>query len=103
MLIRQRIHNIGINVVWLSLAQDTEDSKGPLIPGQMAHKFPASCDLVLYHNVLRVTKDEVRYDLHTRSFGPFMARSRMGSVLPDPLPAPSYVILEQYLTGQVAA
>lgn len=87
--LRIRIHNLGINVIWLCLAKTPDDSNpmgGPMISGQQAQKFSAGCDYILYHRAYQPAPNDPHYfEIRTRRYSQYTAGGRDEFRLPDPL------------------
>lgn len=86
-----RMHKMSVNIVWLALTKDKEDTHGvcgPLLTGQIAQRMPAACKYILFlREVPSAQGKEPRYEVRTRSFGRYQARVR--GKLPDPM-EPTY-------------
>ena len=87
--LREQVHLIGTNVVWLALAKDPGEDQpvgGPMLTGQNAAKFAAGCDYVFYHRSHQPTANSrVQWEIRTRKFGSYAAGGRDEGLLPDPL------------------
>lgn len=87
--LREQIHLMGTNVVWLALAKDPGEDQpvgGPMLTGQNAAKFAASCDYLLYHRSFQATPTgRVQWEVRTRKYASYAAGGRDEGRLPDPL------------------
>lgn len=86
--LREEIHLLGCNVVWLCLAKDPGEEQpvgGPMLSGQNAQKFSAGCDYLLYHRHFQSGNGPLQWEIRTRKFGSYAAGGRDEGRLPDPL------------------
>lgn len=87
--IREMIHLLGCNVVWLALAKDPGEDQptgGPMLSGQNAAKFAAGCDYLLYHRSTQTNpQSPLQWEIRTRKFSNYAAGGRDEGRLPDPL------------------
>jgi hypothetical protein len=86
--LREEIHLLGCNVVWLCLAKDPGEEQpvgGPMLSGQNAQKFSAGCDYLLYHRHFQSGNGPLQWEVRTRKFGSYAAGGRDEGRLPDPL------------------
>lgn len=87
--VREQIHLIGCNVVWLALAQDPNEERpigGPMLSGQNAAKFAAGCDYVFYHHQFQPTPTAAQqWEIRTKRFKNYAAGGRDEGLLSDPL------------------
>lgn len=91
--VREFIHLLGTNVVWLALAKDPGEDQpvgGPMLSGQQAAKFAAGCDYLLYHRSFQTSPTAaLQWEIRTRKYQNYAAGGRDEGLLPDPL---GYVI-----------
>ena len=88
----EQVHGLGCNVVWLCLAKDPGDDQplgGPMLPGQNAAKFAASCDYLLYHRSYQPPNAQLQWEVRTRKWQSYQAGGRDEGRLPDPLAYPT--------------
>lgn len=87
--LREQVHLLGSNVVWLALEKPPgEDTPigGPMLSGQNAAKFAAGCDYVFYHRSFQSQPNQpLQFEIRTRKFGAYQAGGRDEGRLPDPL------------------
>jgi hypothetical protein len=88
--LREQIHLLGSNVVWLALEKPPgEDTPigGPMLSGQNAAKFAAGCDYVLYHRSFQTpgANSALQFEIRTRKYQNYQAGGRDEGLLPDPL------------------
>ncbi len=87
--IREFVHLLGVNVLWLALANDPSEERptgGPMLSGQQAAKFAAGCDYMFYHRSFQsAPSSPLQYEIRTRKFGQYAAGGRDEGRLPDPL------------------
>jgi len=87
--LREQIHLLGSNVIWLALEKPPgEDTPigGPMLSGQNAAKFAAGCDYVFYHRSYQPQPNApLAFEIRTRKFGQYQAGGRDEGRLPDPL------------------
>jgi hypothetical protein len=87
--LREQVHLLGSNVVWLALEKPPgEDTPigGPMLSGQNAAKFAAGCDYVFYHRSFQVQANQpLQFEIRTKKFGAYQAGGRDEGRLPDPL------------------
>jgi hypothetical protein len=87
--LREQVHLLGSNVVWLALEKPPgEDTPigGPMLSGQNAAKFAAGCDYVFYHRSFQAQPNQpLQFEIRTRKFGQYQAGGRDEGRLPDPL------------------
>lgn len=87
--LREQVHLIGTNVVWLALAKDPGEDQpigGPMLTGQNAAKFAAGCDYLFYHRSYQSTPtSKVQWEIRTRKYINYAAGGRDEGLLPDPL------------------
>lgn len=87
--IREMIHLLGCNVVWLCLAKDPGEDQpvgGPMLSGQNAAKFAAGCDYLLYHRSFQAQPTTpLQFEVRTRKYQNYAAGGRDEGRLPDPL------------------
>lgn len=86
--LREQVHLLNTNVVWLALAKDPGEDQpvgGPMLTGQNAAKFAAGCDYLLYHRSVQPTNAPLQWEVRTRKFGAYAAGGRDEGLLPDPL------------------
>ena len=87
--LREQIHLIGCNVVWLSLEKPPgEDTPigGPMLAGQNAAKFAAGCDYVFYHRSFQTQPNSpLQWEIRTKKYQNYQAGGRDEGLLPDPL------------------
>ena len=94
-----RIHKLPYNVVWTALPKEGgEDGAlgGISVPGQMATKAPARCDMWLYMQQAR-KGNNLTYVTHTQNYGGFKAGHRFGDMLPPKIENLSYKKIEELL------
>lgn len=84
--LRVKLQSLPLNVVWLALETKPEvgETGGPAIAGSAAGAIAAGTDHIFYHRKRR-DKDGTIYEIHTTNYGPYIARSRDGGVLPPVL------------------
>jgi hypothetical protein len=87
--LREQVHLLGCNVVWLCLAKDPGEEQpvgGPMLSGQNAAKFAAGCDYVLYHRSHQQTSTSpLQWEIRTRKYQNYAAGGRDEGRLPDPV------------------
>jgi hypothetical protein len=87
--LREQVHLLGSNVVWLALEKPPgEDTPigGPMLSGQNAAKFAAGCDYVFYHRSFQAQPNSaLQFEIRTRKYGQYQAGGRDEGRLPDPL------------------
>jgi len=87
--LREQIHLLGCNVVWLALEKPPgEDTPigGPMLSGQNAAKFAAGCDYVFYHRSFQAQPNQpLQFEIRTRKYQHYQAGGRDEGRLPDPL------------------
>jgi len=87
--LREQIHLLGCNVVWLALEKPPgEDTPigGPMLSGQNAAKFAAGCDYVFYHRSFQSQPNQpLQFEIRTRKYQHYQAGGRDEGRLPDPL------------------
>jgi len=86
--LREEIHLLGCNVVWLCLAKDPGEEQpvgGPMLSGQNAAKFAAGCDYLLYHRHFQNGAGPLQWETRTRKYTNYAAGGRDEGRLPDPL------------------
>lgn len=87
--IREQIHLLGCNVVWLCLAKDPGEDQpvgGPMLSGQNAAKFAAGCDYLFYHRSFQQnSQSPLQWEVRTRKYQNYAAGGRDEGRLPDPL------------------
>jgi hypothetical protein len=87
--LREVIHLLGSNVVWLALEKPPgEDTPvgGPMLSGQNAAKFAAGCDYVFYHRSFQAQPNTpLQWEVRTKKYGNYQAGGRDEGRLPDPL------------------
>jgi AAA domain-containing protein len=87
--LREQIHLLGSNVVWLALEKPPgEDTPigGPMLSGQNAAKFAAGCDYVFYHRSFQNQPNApLQWEIRTRKYNQYQAGGRDEGRLPDPL------------------
>lgn len=87
--LREEIHLLGCNVVWLCLAKDPGEEQpvgGPMLSGQNAPKFAAGCDYLLYHRHFQNgSVAPLQWEIRTRKYINYAAGGRDEGRLPDPL------------------
>jgi hypothetical protein len=87
--LREVIHLLGSNVVWLALEKPPgEDTPigGPMLSGQNAAKFAAGCDYVFYHRSYQAQPNTpLQWEIRTKKFGNYQAGGRDEGRLSDPL------------------
>jgi hypothetical protein len=87
--LREQIHLLPLNVIWLALAKDPGEDNPigqPMLPGQNAAKFAAGCDYVLYHRSFQPTPSTpLQWEIRTRKWQNYAAGGRDEGLLPDPL------------------
>jgi hypothetical protein len=93
--LRERLHGLGVNVVWLALAKAPDadtPTGGPMITGQSGQKLPAACDYVFYHRSAQVPGQpgKIAWEVRTKRYGGYQAGGRDEGRLPDPLPDTTY-------------
>lgn len=85
--LREQVHLLGTNVVWLALAKDPGEDQpvgGPMLTGQNAAKFAAGCDYLFYHRSIS-TGGNLQWEIRTRKWTSYAAGGRDEGVLADPL------------------
>lgn len=93
--LREQVHLLGCNVVWLCLAKDPGEDQpvgGPMLSGQNAPKFSAGVDYLFYHRSFSQTNGPLQWEVRTRKFQNYSAGGRDEGLLPDPL---GYVITNE--------
>jgi hypothetical protein len=93
--LRERLHGLGVNVVWLALAKAPDadtPTGGPMITGQSGQKLPAACDYVFYHRSAPIPGQpgKIGWEVRTKRYGGYQAGGRDEGRLPDPLPDTTY-------------
>lgn len=95
--LRISVHGLGVNVIWTALSTKPDEEHPqvvPMIQGAQGVKFGAGCNYVLYFQqsftARGIEQPRNHYDIHTRSFGRAMARSRDSGWLPSPMPNTTY-------------
>lgn len=99
--VRIQIHSWRCNVVWTALMSPPDDNKpgGPLIDGSTRDTFPAGCDHIMiaraWEAMTEATETEPAtpytvYEMRTKPWGKYIAGSRDGGKLPDPIYFPSF-------------
>lgn len=99
--IRVQIHAWQCHVVWTALMSPPDDNKpgGPLIAGSTKDTFPAGCDHIViaraWEAMTEATETEAAkpytvYEMRTKPWGKYVAGSRDGGRLPDPIYYPSF-------------
>jgi hypothetical protein len=87
--LREVIHLLGSNVVWLALEKPPgEDTPvgGPMLSGQNAAKFAAGCDYVFYHRSYQAQPNTpLQWEIRTKKYQNYQAGGRDEGRLPDPL------------------
>lgn len=87
--LREEIHLLGCNVLWLCLAKDPGEEQpvgGPMLSGQNAPKFAAGCDYLLYHRHFQNGgAGPLQWEIRTRKYTNYAAGGRDEGRLPDPL------------------
>jgi hypothetical protein len=89
--LREQVHLLGCNVVWLCLAKDPGEDQpvgGPMLSGQNAPKFSAGCDYLFYHRSFQTPGQQnapLQWEIRTRRFTNYAAGGRDEGLLPDPL------------------
>lgn len=86
--LREQMHLLGCNVVWLCLAKDPGEDQpigGPMLSGQNAPKFSAGVDYLFYHRSFTQSNEPLRWELRTRKYMNYAAGGRDEGKLPDPL------------------
>lgn len=87
--IREEVHLLGCNVVWLALEKPPgEDTPvgGPMLSGSNAQKFAAGCDYVFYHRSFQVTPTApAQWEIRTKRYQNYQAGGRDEGRLTDPL------------------
>lgn len=87
--LREVVHLLGSNVVWLALEKPPgEDTPigGPMLSGQNAAKFAAGCDYVLYHRSYQAQPNApLQFEIRTKKYQNYQAGGRDEGRLPDPL------------------
>lgn len=87
--LREQVHLLGSNVVWLALEKPPgEDTPigGPMLSGQNAAKFAAGCDYVFYHRSFQSQPNQpLQFEIRTRKYQHYQAGGRDEGRLPDPL------------------
>jgi hypothetical protein len=93
--LRVKTHSLGVNVVWLCLAQHPSDDVPigrPMIPGQQGDKFMAGVHYIFHSRVDQQKAGQTLlpavYEMRTQKFQGYIAGNRLGSLaanLPDPL------------------
>lgn len=87
--LREVIHLLGCNVVWLALEKPPgEDTPvgGPMLSGQNAAKFSAGCDYVFYHRSYQAAPNTpLQWEIRTKKYQNYQAGGRDEGMLPDPL------------------
>jgi hypothetical protein len=87
--LREVIHLLGSNVVWLALEKPPgEDTPvgGPMLSGQNAAKFAAGCDYVFYHRSFQAQPNTpLQWEVRTKKYGNYQAGGRDEGRLSDPL------------------
>jgi hypothetical protein len=90
--LREDIHLLNCNVVWLALEKPPGEDNlvgGPMLSGQNAAKFAAGCDYLLYHRSYQTGNGPLQWEVRTKKYGAYQAGGRDEGLLPDPL---GYVI-----------
>ncbi len=91
--LRVKWQSFQCNIVWLCLVRDPNDDQpqgGPMIPGAESGKFGAGCDYQMFMRHDRYKQGaefHERYELHSRNWGKYAARSRRAVGVPE-LPSP---------------
>lgn len=107
--LRVKIHNLGVNVVWLALAKhpDEDDRFGrPLIPGQQGAKLCAGVNWILHSRIEQVIKAgviaEKYFELRTEQFRGYIAGMRipLGAGEDQIPPDPFYGNYSDFLTSR---
>ena len=87
--LREVIHLLGTNVVWLALEKPPgEDTPvgGPMLSGQNAAKFQAGCDYVFYHRCFQAQPNSpLQWEIRTKKYQNYQAGGRDEGLLSDPL------------------
>jgi hypothetical protein len=87
--LREVIHLLGCNVVWLALEKPPgEDTPvgGPMLSGQNAAKFSAGCDYVFYHRSFQAQPNTpLQWEIRTKKYQNYQAGGRDEGRLSDPL------------------
>jgi len=87
--LREVIHLLGSNVVWLALEKPPgEDTPvgGPMLSGQNAAKFQAGCDYVFYHRSFQAQPNTaLQWEIRTKKYQNYQAGGRDEGRLSDPL------------------
>jgi len=88
--LREQVHLLGSNVVWLALEKPPgEDTPvgGPMLSGQNAAKFAAGCDYVFYHRSFQApgANTALQFEIRTRKYQNYQAGGRDEGRIPDPL------------------
>jgi hypothetical protein len=88
-MLREQIHLLNCNVVWLALEKPPGDETpigGPMLSGQNAAKFAAACDYVFYHRSYQLQPNQpLQFEIRTRKYMQYQAGGRDEGRLPDPL------------------
>lgn len=96
-----RIHQLPVNVLWLTLAKEGSEGDslgGVSIPGQTAVKAPARCDIWCFlEQLYKGPKQPQIFRMHTQNYAGFKAGHRFGSMLPAVIENPSYLQMEELL------
>lgn len=96
-----QIHSWPCHVVWTALISPPDDNKGggPLIAGSSRDSFPARCDHIFIHRAWEAMSEATEtepaapytvYEIRTRPWGKYIAGSRDGGRLPDPIFYPTF-------------
>jgi hypothetical protein len=93
--LRVKTHQLGVNVVWLCLAQHPSDDVPigrPMIPGQQGDKFMAGVHYIFHARIDQQKQGQVllppSFEMRTQKFQGYIAGNRLGAIsasLPDPL------------------
>lgn len=93
--LRVKTHQLGVNVVWLCLAQHPSDDVPigrPMIPGQQGDKFMAGVHYIFHSRIDQQKQGQILlppvYEMRTQKFQGYIAGNRLGGLagnLPDPL------------------
>lgn len=101
--VRIQIHSWPCHVVWTALISPPDDNKpgGPALAGSSKDTFPAGCDHIFIHRVwehpgYEATDTEPAqppytvFEARTKPYGKYIAGSRDGGRLPDPIFFPTF-------------
>lgn len=99
--VRIQIHSWPCHVIWTALMSPPDDHKGggPLLAGSSRDSFPAGCDHIFIHRAWEAMSEATEdapaepytvYEIRTRPWAKYIAGSRDGGKLPDPIFFPTF-------------